>query len=185
MARAELEAAITELGLSVESEFVPWSKSRNYKKDAKKISDKSLNWRVTVRVKGRDILTTDYGAGIAHCPSYKLVRPLGQISLYEAGALEIEVEHGVNARLMGSTNEWTKSNERILPDTCDVIHALVSDSDVLDQPDFESWARDFGYDTDSRKAEATYRACVEIALKLRAGLGEEGLQKLKKASEDY
>ena len=47
------------------------------------------------------------------------------------------------------------------------------------------WAKDFGYDTDSRKAETTYRACLEIALQLRNGIGEAGFTRLQEASFDY
>ena len=38
---------------------------------------------------------------------------------------------------------------------------------------FEEWAGDFGYDSDSRRAEATYNACVESAKKLKEFLGEQ------------
>jgi hypothetical protein len=56
---------------------------------------------------------------------------------------------------------------------------------VLDSGSFEEWAADYGFDTDSRKAETTYRACLDIALKLRNGIGEDGLRKLQEAFQDY
>lgn len=60
---------IAELGLSVESVFVPFSQSRN-----KGNSHVSLNWIVTIKRGGRDILKTEYSAGAAHCPGYQATR---------------------------------------------------------------------------------------------------------------
>lgn len=144
--RDAMQAAMTALKLTIDSAFVPWSQSRN-----KAEKHKSLNWRVTLKRDGREILTTDYSAGIAHAPSYP---KLGR-------------------------------GTPILPDSLDVLHSLISDSDVLDAGGFESWASDFGYDADSRKAESIYRACLDIALKLRAGIGEAGLATLREAAIDY
>jgi hypothetical protein len=39
--------------------------------------------------------------------------------------------------------------------------------------DFESWAGDYGYDTDSRKAEKIFQACQREKKQLRAFLGRE------------
>ena len=56
---------LNALGITVESVFVPFSQSRN--KDSEY---PNLNWRVTIKRNGRDVLTTDYSAGMAHCPGY-------------------------------------------------------------------------------------------------------------------
>lgn len=46
----------------------------------------------------------------------------------------------------------------------EVLDSLVSDAMAyLEAMDFEDFARNFGYDTDSRKAEAIYRTCGEVA----------------------
>jgi hypothetical protein len=76
-------------------------------------------------------------------------------------------------------------NKAIMPDACDVLHSLLMDSEVLDSNSFESWASDFGYDPDSRKAESIYRACLEIGLKVRNGLGESIVAELRAAFQDY
>jgi len=60
-----IEAAMKELGLSLSYKFVPFSQSRN-----KAEKQPSLNWIITL-TKGSQSLTTDYGAGCGHCPSYK------------------------------------------------------------------------------------------------------------------
>lgn len=197
MAKEELEAVIEELGLSIKAEFVPWSKSRAYdKKNERDVGKKSLNWRVTLirtykdrtdkngEQYKREILTTDYGAGIAHCPSYK--QKFGRaFTLDDKEEIEYEIEHGKKARRMSTSDTVISGRELILPDTVSVIWSLVQDADAIDSPDFETWATDLGYDVDSRKAEATYRACLEIATKIRAAVGEEGLKKLREAGQDY
>lgn len=167
--RTEIAAAIADLGLSVDAAFVPFSRSRN--KDEK---HKSLNWRITLKRKGRDVLTTDYSAGIAHCPSY------GPKAWHKSDA-ETECETGNTHRAPGGIG----SKKPILPDPISVIWSLVADASVLDAGGFENWAADYGYDTDSRSAEKTYQACLDIALKLRCAIGEAGLSKLAEAFADY
>jgi len=154
------------LGLTMTAEFVPWSQSRN-----KSEKSPSLNWRVTLHRSGRDILTTDYMAGCGHCPSYTQSKQ----SVDQANAVRHECETG---RALGV-------GKKLLPDLADVMHSLSLDASVIDCPTYEEWARETGYDPDSRKGEAIYRACLEIALKLRAAIGEDGLRQLAEACQDY
>jgi hypothetical protein len=195
MAKAELEQAIADLGLIVKSEFVPFSQSRHAKKDAK-INDRSLNWRVSLCrmavIDGgykpgseRTLLTTDYSAGIAHCPCYKQRSGRNGLSVDDAEAITKETERGYAVRRNYNGNGWSLSGQKILPDSIDVIHALLSGADVLNYSTFEDWASDFGYDVDSRKAETIYRKCLENALALRNGVGDDGLKKLQEAAQDY
>ena len=156
MAKEKIQAFMAENKVTIESEFVPWSQSRN-----KNEKHRSLNWRIKILRADRTILETDYSAGIAHCPSYR------------QGRRTVDVERE------------TETGRRIAPDACNVIASLSMDSSVLDCSSFEEWAGGFGYDVDSRKAESIYRACLEIALKLRNGLGEEGLRALQIATQDY
>jgi hypothetical protein len=174
-------ALISELGLTVESVFVPFSQSRN-----KGEKHPSLNWRVTIKRNGRDVVTTDYMAGCGHCPAYKADSKTlgGRYSLMRDGYIRWECEHGFKA----AYNMQVMMSDRkhpLEPGTLDVLNSLVMDSDVLDAGGFEQWASDLGYDTDSRNAESIYRACLDIALKMRAGLGDAGLQSLRNAFEGY
>lgn len=214
-------AAIAELGLTVESVFVPFSQSRN-----KNEKHKSMNWKVTVKRNGREVLTTDYSAGIAHCPAKAARAPSGwrapdrrradgtcypgTSSNYrratEAESLAhyldewraAECESGVAMeyspfigevvfkpkRVRDNQTGATKT-QPILPDPLDVLYSLTMDSSVLDHATFESWASEFGYDVDSRSAESTYRACLDIALKMRAALGDSGMERLAEIFQDY
>jgi hypothetical protein len=161
MQKNQILDVITYLGLTVDSVFIPLSRSRN-----KSEAGLTLNWVVTLSRNGRKVLSTDYSAGMAHCPSYK---PLHKIPIMDYEKMAYECECGINAKT---------------PDTIDVIYSLVSDFNVLDYASFGEWACEFGYE-DSRKGELIYRACLEIALKLRSGIGENDLCLLRDTLEDY
>jgi hypothetical protein len=175
IARETLQTAIDSLGLTIRSEFVPWSRSRNAKQ-----KDRSLNWRVTLVRDGRDVLTTDYSAGIGHCPSYRNI-PGSVHSLDKAAAIDLETELGKEQR--GKLSLY--SGNPILPDTCDVVYSLVQDADVLNHSRFEEWASNLGYNPNSRAAEAIYRTSLEIALALRNSIGDAGLAKLSEACREF
>ena len=175
MAHENIDATIAELGLTVESRFIPWSQSRN-----KGEKQPSLNWVVTLKRNGRDVISTDYGAGMAHCPAYGAVQYQQGRNLDGQRAIARECETG-----RAYLGEYSKGGIHIRPDARDVIYSLIMDASVLDSGGFESWVADFGYDPDSRKAETIYRACLDIALKLRSGIGEDGLAKLRDAFEGY
>lgn len=99
-----------------------------------------------------------------------------------AAAVRYECEHGRPDR-----EGWVGAKGRgpILPDPVDVLYSLVSDASVLDYPTFEAWAGEWDFDPDSRRAEGIYRECLELALRLRGAVGEEGIRKLAEATEGY
>lgn len=186
--QTKFQHAVDKLGLSLSCEFVPWSQSRNKnEKDDRGNARRSLNWRVTLKRDGRDIIITDYSAGGGHCPSYK--QPMGRVSQYARAQqdelVELETENGRVAKRLNEHMPPYATSKAIEPSPLDVIHSLVIDAGVLDASSFEEWAGEYGYDIDSRKAEITYRACLDIALKLRNGIGEQGLEALRNASQDY
>ncbi len=165
-AELRIEAVAETLGLTMTTEFVPWSASRH-----EGATHPSLNWKVTLHKGAKPILTTDYSAGMGHCRSYKQ----GKMSMDEYDEVKRECQTGHHK--MGSTAARLE--------LADVLHSLASDADVIDYSSFEEWADMGGWDTDSRKAEAVYRACLEIGLKLRAALGDAGLAQLREACQDY
>jgi hypothetical protein len=182
----EIETLAAQMGLSLKTEFVPFSRSRN-----KGEKSPSLNWKVTLwkglagpavplpSIEAHAILTTDYSAGCAHCPSYEQ----GNNNAPRAVAVDAECETGYAHSIMGMNTR--KTGKRIAPSFADVLYSLVMDAGVIDYGNFEEWASAFGCDIDSRTAEHTYRSCLEIALKLRNGIGEEALAKLREAFTDY
>jgi hypothetical protein len=166
------EALIASLGINYKATFVPFSQSRN-----KKEKNPSLNWIVTLS-RGRRSLNADYMQGIGHLKGYK--QAFGQrMSLDEKAALDFSAEHGTAFSFSRVTEKQPD------PSLTDVLYSLCMDADVLDADGFEGWADDYGYDADSRKAEAIYRACIDISLKFRAMLGDDNLTKLRELFQDY
>jgi hypothetical protein len=59
------------------------------------------------------------------------------------------------------------------PTAADVLDCLASDAaGIVNARSFEDWCRDYGYDSDSRKAERTFKVCEREAEKLRRFLGD-------------
>lgn len=168
-------AAVREIvpDLEYSAEFVPQSKSRNA--DAK---EPSLNWRVTLK-RGSLSLVTDYMQGIGHLP--KSEKAFNPRSVDGDKAVRRAAEQGTFARHDGYV---TSRNPIPAPELSGVLYCLLLDAEAVDHGSFEDWAGNFGYDTDSRKAEGIYRACLETGLKLRAMLGDETIQRLREALQD-
>lgn len=181
--KTKINEALRVIGLAVTAEFIPLSKTSN------KDEWRSLNWNVTLLRNGREVLTTQYSAGIAHCPSYNSKVPSNwnrPDRMWQDAVCEFECEAGFKAAPFTTWGGFRPDKTKpILPDPADVVYSLIRDAEVLDYATFEEWADNFGYGTDSRKAEQIYRACLEIALKLRAGLGDACMRELAELFEDY
>ncbi len=165
---AKVAAKLAEWGITYSAEFVPLSMSRNADK-----GEPSLNWKVT-----NGNFTTDYMQGIGHMPGYEARNTLEQVESRKRAA-----EDG----------RWAKRYSdfgfgRIAipsPSAADVLYCLLTDADVIDYASFEDWASEFGYDTDSRKAEQNYRACMDTALRMRQVLGDARMAELRELLADY
>ncbi len=58
------------------------------------------------------------------------------------------------------------------PEAAEVLDCLASDSSGIENAQsFEDWCGEYGYDTDSRKAEKIFKTCERQAEKLKAFLG--------------
>jgi len=183
--REAIASTMKQMGMTVSSVFVPWSKSRNAKTNPKQ-SDYSLNWRVTLERDGRAILTTDYSAGIGHCPSQKRAkRHSGGYTDREWEAIVSECETGKATLRPIAYGVRPNHKKPLMPDEINVMYSLLMDSTVLGYNNYEDWALDTGYDPDSRAGVAMYRACLEIALRIRNCLGETALADLQAAFQDY
>lgn len=176
--------------ITMTAEFVPFSISRSAGdvetgpggKPTARIRY-SLNWRVTLARRGREVLVTDYSQGMGQAPSAKHRGRKYGATAYDKKlhreAEAYEAETGRVARFSESIRGFWGSKAIPGPAIGDVLSALARDCDVLDAGGFASWAADLGFDPDSRKAESIYRACIEIATKLRAGLGADVLAELQ------
>jgi len=75
--------------------------------------------------------------------------------------------------------------QKVSPDLPTVLSSLISDGQPdFDSQSFEDWAGDYGYDTDSRSAEAAYNACVAIGRQLRRAFTTPELEQLREAASE-
>lgn len=206
IAREELRQLMDSHALRIQSEFIPWSRSRNApgrydpgplspnanhaekanRARALKSGWRSLNWKVTLvrttgaphaTIKPRPIYESEYSAGEAHCPAYKDKRLGNADSVDRQNAIDSECETGRVHQYAPSLGGGYASAKPILPDSVDVFASIVRDAqDAIDSGGFESWAENYGYSTDSRHAEKIFRECVDSGLKLIAGIGAETLR---------
>lgn len=67
---------------------------------------------------------------------------------------------------------WMGSGLTGEPDTEGCLDCLLSDSMSADQS-FEEWCNEYGHDTDSRKAEAIWKACQKVRENMQRLLSED------------
>lgn len=63
-------------------------------------------------------------------------------------------------------------NVAVTPSAADILYSMLMSMDSIDES-FEAWCSNFGYDTDSRRAENMYHACKGEAEKVIKLLGRE------------
>lgn len=174
-----LEREAGAIGLFIECEFVPWSRSRNAKEERP-----SVNWRIQLkRSRGVGespswlIWEGDYTQGSGHLKTPKGFNP-GRLDGDAAVRQACETKKGF----------WGRT---VIPDVfvvepalSEILHCLLVDASAIDEGSFEDWAESLGYDSDSRKAEAMWRACVELGLKLRSALGDETFRRFRELAAD-
>lgn len=71
------------------------------------------------------------------------------------------------------------------PALVDVMYSLIQDTQGIEGETFESWADNYGFDTDSRKAERTFNACKAQAAELDKLFTSKELTDLGELYEDY
>ena len=71
------------------------------------------------------------------------------------------------------------------PPIADVVNSLLCDAAGVDQALFVDWSFEYGFDPDSRKALASFRACKATARKLARLFSESELADLRELFEDF
>ena len=71
-----------------------------------------------------------------------------------------------------SFDYWQGKGIKNTPTVEGIMENIVSDASVNDMS-FEDFCAEFGYDTDSRKAERTYNACIKQTKALKRLLGSD------------
>jgi hypothetical protein len=157
---AELEKVAGELGLTLEFQFQP-----QIFPDGTKTKDMSMKWLVTVMHLGKGLVATTYTQGVAHCPScpkHKFGRRFTQ--------------HEYDNLLRDCAGQGVGNHP---PEPLDALWSIARDCQtVMQNGSFEEWAREFGYDEDSRKAEAIYNECVKHYLAIKRSIGDEGIDRI-------
>lgn len=168
------------IGMSVTCDFVPLSKSRNAGE-----KHLTINWRVSLYLPAFGVLGApdvlvwrgDYSQGIAHLRGYnKACTPQYWQSIQGDARLRAIAETGRDEKTVPSPVDSPLSV--VEPTLVDVLSSLLQDASALNEGSFEEWARNLGYDPDSRSAEAIWRACVEVGLKLRRVLGDKAMARM-------
>lgn len=131
----------------------------------------SLHFHVILEKSGGRPMTTYFSVGPGIVENW--VAEHGKRKFGVVGGLTREEYKRLRYRRTIAVEAFYNANKaNYRPDLASVLDCLASDSvSVENSPVFEDWADEFGYDTDSRKAEKTFQACCEQARTLRALLG--------------
>jgi hypothetical protein len=156
----ELTEIAGEYGLTLTFEFMP----QVFPEDTKS-TDMSMKWLVTVRHRGNPLLATTYTQGVAHCPSYSGVKWGRGLTVAQLANLR---------RDCASPQPKGGPKEPLTALWCIASDCLT----VMNCGSFEEWARELGYDTDSRKAEGIYKEIVTQYLSLKRAIGDEEIETL-------
>lgn len=161
MKAADIEAAITALLAEARIEYGAALVQRGYNRDGWECDW----WRVQFTRSGNKTFGLDFYAGTGHREPAKL--------------------YGQRPATRG-TLAWQEIEDRrrpIPPKAASVLHSVC-----MDDPrgaDFEDWCGEFGMDTDSRKALATYEQCQRQAKEARRFFGSELLDRIAATVADY
>lgn len=142
-----------------------------------------LKYTVAVYYKGRHVVTTPYSMGLGHIPGWVHKR----LVMAEDSAIQAVLKSGKGSLYRDCDGKGIlcyKSGPPILPAVADVVGCLATDGSALDYASFEDWASNYGYDTDSRKAEGIYRQCLDTGLRLKSAMGAEAFQALLEWSRE-
>lgn len=133
----------------------------------------AYKWRVTLcHVASGRTFATDYRCGVGHASREKPSAAGDKV--WERARLELfPVECARALRRPGRLcmDDCQGDFYIIAPSPSDVLSSLQRDANAPEF--FEDFASEFGYDVDSRKAEATHRACRESRAALAKLLGPD------------
>jgi hypothetical protein len=128
-------------------------------------------WRATF-TKDKVSISFAYFTGTGH-------RKIPKASAHEAARMR---------RAYGNTCERQPAYKALFkpvaPDAASVLYCLLLDASANNQS-FLDWCSDFGYDSDSIKAQNTYNECCKTAQELRKVFNHDMQQALQEALQDF
>lgn len=183
---------LTELGFSLEILSGPTGGVDDGDDDGEKAWP-HIAYNVALAFKGKRVLTSPYKLGVGHVDPKK-VRTGTTLSAMrfqvDDESLLMTWQSKPHAQFKDK-KRWALVAEKLAilqkvePTLPDVLHSLLMDGEAFfNAQGFEDWARDLGYDADSRKAESIYRACDAIGRKLAATVPQDVLDKAREAVRD-
>lgn len=137
---------------------------------------------------GREVLATPYKLGSGHVPKGALLAVRDVTNYEQLCQNTIRNNKTPHHEAPGYLGLLTKVARlaKVAPSLADVLSSLVLDGAAyFDAETFEDWASNYGYDTDSRKAEAIWKACDETGRKLARVLNADELATLREAAANH
>ena len=136
----------------------------------------SIRFDCALARNGREVWSGPYHLGVGHLKNLATIeRANGKLPRNAAPT---------QAQLAALTRY--AAAERLQPKLADVLASLILDGAAyFDGSPFEEWAADLGYDTDSRKAEATFRECDTTGRKLARAFKPDELEALRNAAAEH
>lgn len=178
-----LSAIAARFGITIESSAPRGEVEPAQSKDSKPWPH--IAYDVTLKRNGRSIWSGPYRLGIGHVKGF----PHGRLSMHDWSILD-PVGHAArmpyNASAEARIAEGLAKKQKITPKLDDVLNSLLMDgSAYFDASTFESWCDEYGYDADSRKAEAIWKACDEIGRNLARAFTAQELEELCEAANNH
>jgi hypothetical protein len=180
---ATLNDAAVILGLSIESSAPRGEVEPAQSKESKPWPH--IAYDVTLKRNGKPIWSGPYKLGVGHVKGM----PVKRVTLADQERLDpigyasrSAYDEAAQARVAASLAQ----SQKVSPKLDDVLHSLLMDgSAYFDAQSFEDWCNDYGYDSDSRKAEATWKACDEIGRNLARAFTPSELSDLREVASNH
>lgn len=177
MEQIKMAEFIEKHGLTMTATQIPVRTDKMMDEDPK---HPMYHWLCTFSDKEKRTYALAFSCGAAHVEKI----PFEKLGFYRGGMTRKDWEQlpapHTRTSISIAQEQWQKSVFRPKPPTIDtVLDCIGSDcSSIVNSHNFEDWASDLGYETDSRKAERIYEAVMDQYRAVRTFLGHAALNTL-------
>lgn len=132
---------------------------------------------------GRVTQTIEYRLGVGHvkwnCMPFKIQYKDGYVYANVFDAIKGKQEVKKDYRpIVAEIAAALAQEQKVSPSHSEVLGNVCRDGlDAIGQT-FEEWANNYGYDADSRKAEATYQACIKAYQQALSLMEHKNIEKM-------
>jgi hypothetical protein len=171
--KTKIDELIARLGVTIESSN-PALATEKSKADGRVTQWHHIAFNVTIRRGEKAVWEGPYRMGLGNFPEFKDL--IGRnLTVHAEDEIWASVKQRNPRRIF-----------RTRPSLPDVLFSLLSDgSAFFDAESFEEWADNYGFDTDSRKAERMFQECMETGRKLSRAFNAAEITELRDAFADY